>query len=94
MDADVFSPAAAGAVRAAVWDAFVRQNRELLPSTLPGALRTYSSSLLTDLTALDQITLEHILQSLAAEDVSVRAAVCPGEMDAATGRYRLASSHS
>lgn len=94
MDADAFSPAATGAVRAAVWDAFVRQNRELLPSTLPSALRTYSSSLLTDLTALDQITLEQILRSLAAEDVSIRAAVCPGEVDAATGRYRLASSHS
>lgn len=89
MDADGFSPAVTGAVRAAIWDAFVRQNLELLPATLPDALRANSSSLLTDLTALDQVTLEHILELLNSEDTVIRSAVCPGSEDPETGRYRL-----
>lgn len=90
MDADGFSPAVTGAVRAAVWDAFVRQNLELLPSTLPDALRSNSSSLLTDLTALDQITLERILELLNSENTTIRSAVCPGSQDPESGHYRLA----
>lgn len=90
MDADAFSPAVTGAVRAAVWDAFVRQNLELLPSTLPDALRANSSSLLTDLTALDQITLKRILELLSSEDTTIRSAVCPGSPDPESGHYRLA----
>lgn len=91
MDADGFSPAVSGAVRAAIWDAFVRQNLELLPSTLPDALRNNSSSLLTDLTALDQVTLERILELLNSEDTVIRSAVCPGAQDPESGRYRLVS---
>ena len=50
---DTVSPAHKAAARAAVWDAFFRQELELLPAALPDALRAHSSSLLTDLTAQD-----------------------------------------
>jgi len=46
-------PSHRAAARAAVWDAFFRQDLELLPTTLPAALRAHSSELLTDLTAQD-----------------------------------------
>ena len=50
---EAFSPVRTAAARAAVWDAFLRQDLDLLPATLPDALRASSSALLTDLTALD-----------------------------------------
>ena len=44
-------PGTVAAARAAVWDAFFRQNLDALPAALPQALRDASGSLLTDLTA-------------------------------------------
>lgn len=53
----VVPPAHKAAARAAVWDAFFRQELELLPRhPAPDALRTHSPSLLTDLTAQDLLT--------------------------------------
>ena len=45
---EAFSPVRTAAARAAVWDAFLRQDLDLLPATLPDALRASSSALLTD----------------------------------------------
>lgn len=59
-------PDRAGALRAAVWEAFLRQNLEALPAALPDGLRSVSSRLLTDLTAADLYTLGQILNFLAA----------------------------
>ncbi len=73
--------------RAAVWDAFFRQNLELLPSALPQALRENSSSLLTDLTAQDYYLLETILEFLANDTAPVQSDALPGETDGAF--YRL-----
>lgn len=36
---EAFSPVRTAAARAAVWDAFLRQDLDLLPATLPDALR-------------------------------------------------------
>ena len=75
------SPEHCAAARAAVWDAFFRQDLELLPSTLPEALRAHSSSLLTDLTAQDLLILEDTLEFLADRTATVHAEALPGEWD-------------
>mgnify|MGYP000030340672 CR=1 FL=1 len=77
------------AARAAVWDAFFRQELELLPATLPDALRTHSPSLLTDLTAQDLLILEDTLEFLADRTASVHAEALPGDWDTDAGRYTL-----
>lgn len=59
-------PERAGALRAAVWEAFLRQNLETLPAALPNGLRSVSSRLLTNLTAADLYTLGQTLNFLAA----------------------------
>ena len=83
------SPQRTAAARAAVWDAFFRQNLELLPTALPNALRANSSALLTDLTALDYDALERTLEFLANRAASVEAQILPGAWDAASGTYTL-----
>ncbi len=79
--AQTISPAHRTAARAAVWDAFFRQNLDLLPSTLPQALRENSSSLLTDLTAQDYYILETILEFLANNAALVQSDTLPGDRD-------------
>ena len=85
--AQTISPAHRAMARAAVWDAFFRQNLELLPSTLPQALRENSSSLLTDLTAQDYYLLETILEFLANNAALVQSDTLPGEWN--SDFYRL-----
>ena len=70
---EAFSPVRTAAARAAVWDAFLRQDLDLLPATLPDALRASSSALLTDLTALDYDALERTLEFLANNSAAVAA---------------------
>ena len=82
-------PQRQAAARAAVWDAFFRQDLELLPTTLPAALRANSSALLTDLSAQDLLILEETLEFLANNAASVFSDALPGEWDAAAGRYAL-----
>lgn len=65
------------------------QELELLPATLPDALRTHSPSLLTDLTAQDLLILEDTLEFLADRTASVHAGALPGDWDADAGRYTL-----
>ena len=77
----VVPPAHKAAARAAVWDAFFRQELELLPATLPDALRTHSPSLLTDLTAQDLLILEDTLEFLADRSAAIHAEALPGEWD-------------
>ena len=84
-----FPAAHRAAARAAVWDAFFRQNLDLLPANLPASLRKVSTSLLTDLTALDLDTLERTLEFLANNSAAVQAEVLPGSWDAAAGRYTV-----
>ena len=83
------SPASTAAARAAVWDAFFRQNLDALPASLPGALRSASDSLLTDLTAADLLTLEDTLELLANGQAAVTSGVLPGRWDRAGGLYTL-----
>lgn len=83
------SPEHRAAARAVVWDAFFRQNRELLPSTLPQALRENSSALLTDLAAQDYYLLETILEFLANNAAPVQSDALPGDWEPDTGLYRL-----
>ena len=90
LQADVaLPPQRTAAARAAVWDAFFRQNLDLLPTTLPDALRGVSSSLLTDLTALDYDALERTLEFLANNAASIEAQALPGDWDTATGTYTV-----
>ena len=82
-------PEHCAAARGAVWDAFFRQDLELLPTTLPDALRSVSSSLLTDLTALDYAALERTLEFLANDAADVEAQALPGDWDPAAGTYTV-----
>ena len=82
-------PQRTAGARATVWDAFFRQNLDLLPTTLPDALRGVSSSLLTDLTALDYDALERTLEFLANNAASIEAQALPGDWDTATGTYTV-----
>lgn len=77
------------AARAAVWDAFFRQDLELLPTTLPAALRAHSSELLTDLTAQDLLTLESTLEFLANGNAAVFADALPGAWNPTRRFYGL-----
>ena len=81
------SPQRTAVARAAAWDAFFRQNAELLPTTLPDALRGVSSLLLTDLTALDYDALGRTLEFLANNEAQIETQVLPGDEQA--GRYTL-----
>ena len=83
------SPQRTAAARAAAWDAFFRQNAELLPTTLPDALRGVSSLLLTDLTALDYDALGRTLEFLANNSAAVEAQALPGRWNAASGTYTV-----
>ena len=74
-------PASTAAARAAVWDAFFRQNLDAMPASLPGALRSASDSLLTDLTAADLLTLEDTLELLANGQAAVTSGELPGPWD-------------
>lgn len=88
MDADgIVPPGHRAAARGAVWDAFFRQNLDLLPTTLPQALRSSSSSLLTDLTALDYPTLERTLEFLANNGAVPQTQALPGQWTA--GHYTV-----
>lgn len=78
-----------GCGRAAVWDAFFRQDLELLPTTLPAALRAHSSELLTDLTAQDLLTLESTLEFLANGNAAVSADALPGAWNPTRRFYGL-----
>lgn len=86
---EAFSPIRTAAARAAVWDAFFRQDLDLLPATLPDALRASSSALLTDLTALDYDALERTLEFLANNSAAVAAQALPGQWNAASGTYTV-----
>lgn len=78
---DTVPPAHKAAARAAVWDAFFRQELELLPAALPDALRAHSSSLLTDLTAQDLLILEDTLEFLAGRSAAIHTEALPGGWD-------------
>ena len=75
------SPQRTAAARASAWDAFFRQELELLPAALPDALRAHSSSLLTDLTAQDLLILEDTLEFLADRSAAIHIEALPGEWD-------------
>ena len=64
-----------------------RPSAELLPTTLPDALRGVSSLLLTDLTALDYDALGRTLEFLANNEAQIETQVLPGDEQA--GRYTL-----
>lgn len=82
-------PSHRAAARAAVWDAFFRQDLELLPTTLSAALRAHSSELLTDLTAQDLLTLESTLEFLANGNAAVFADALPGAWNPTRRFYGL-----
>lgn len=82
-------PSRRAAARAAVWDAFFRQNLDLLPTTLPTALRAHSSELLTDLSAQDLLTLESTLEFLANGNAAVSSDTLPAAWNPARRFYTL-----
>ena len=89
-DADsTLPPARRAAARAAVWEAFFRQDLTLLPATLPDALRASSTALLTDFAAQDYTLLGTILEFLANNSALPHAEALPGAWDAKAGTYTV-----
>ena len=86
---EAFSPVRTAAARAAVWDAFLRQDLDLLPATLPDALRASSTALLTDFAAQDYTLLGTVLEFLANNSVLPHAEALPGAWDAKAGTYTV-----
>ena len=82
-------PARRAAVRAAVWEAFFRQDLALLPATLPDALRASSTALLTDFAAQDYTLLGTVLEFLANDSALPHAEALPGAWDAKAGTYTV-----
>lgn len=80
MDAQL-APDRAAALRAALWEAYLRQNLEKLPAALPDGLRAVSSRLLTNLDAGDLYRLGQTLNFLAARQTGAgAAALSPGDL--------------
>ena len=89
-DADgILPPARRAAARAAVWEAFFRQDLALLPATLPDALRASSTALLTDFAAQDYTLLGTVLEFLANNSALPHAEALPGAWDAKAGTYTV-----
>ena len=86
---EAFSPVRTAAARAAVWDAFLRQDLDLLPATLPDALRASSAALLTDFAAQDYTLLGTVLEFLANNSALPHAEALPGAWDAKAGTYTI-----
>lgn len=86
---EAFSPVRTAAARAAVWDAFFRQDLDLLPATLPDALRASSAALLTDFAAQDYTLLGTVLEFLANNSALPHAEALPGAWDAKAGTYTV-----
>lgn len=84
----VFPAEHRAAARAAAWDAFFRQDLELLPATLPEGLRANSSALLTDFSAQDYALMERVLEFLANGRALPQTAALPG-LEGADGSYTL-----
>ena len=82
-------PARAARVRAAVWDAALRQQLDNLADTIPAGLRKQSGSLLTDLTAADFYTLENTFRWLAKKQAEVQAEPVAGRYDQQAQRYEF-----
>lgn len=82
-------PARTARLRAAVWDAALRQQLDDLADTLPAGLRKNSGSLLTDLTAADFYTLENTFRWLAKKQAEVQAEPVPGRYDQQAQRYEF-----
>ncbi len=66
-----FTPETLASVRCAFWEAWLRDNLETLPTTLPDALRSISSSILSDISATDLYTLADTLEFLANNQAQV-----------------------
>ena len=85
LDADgLLPPSRRAAARAAVC-----QNFELLPSTLPEALRSQSSALLTDFAAQDYTLLGDILEFLVNRAAVFQSDALPGAWDHKAGTYTV-----
>ncbi len=76
-------------LRGAVWEAFARQNLELLPNAVPQGLRRVSSTLLTDLSALDLYTLADTLEFLADRGGMVEHTPVPAQWENRSGVLKL-----
>ena len=80
-------PAAAAPARAAVWQAWARQQLDVLPQLLPDTLRAHSGALLTNLSATDLLTLGETLEFLADGGAAPQAQVLPGSWSEDGKRY-------
>ena len=87
LDAAELAPVRLAGLRAGIWQAFARQNRENLGTAVSGVLRQNSGSLLTNLSGVDLYTLADTLDYLAQAEPEAQ--LMPGVWEERTGQYAL-----
>lgn len=86
-DQTLFTPETLAQVRCAFWEAWLRDKLTQLPTALPDALRSISSSILSDISATDLYTLADTLEFLANQQAQVQPIALSGEWNRAEEKY-------
>ncbi len=82
-----FTPETLANLRCAFWEAWIRDKLAYLPTTLPDALRSISSSILSDLSATDLYDLADTLEFLANRQAQVVPIALEGDWNRSEGVY-------
>ncbi len=83
------TPESLANVRAAFWEAWLRDKLTQLPTALPDALRSISSSILSDISATDLYTLADTLEFLANNDAQIIPVALAGDWNRSAGWYQF-----
>ncbi len=86
-DQTTLTPESLANARAAFWETWLRDKLTLLPTALPDALRSVSSSILSDISATDLYTLADTLEFLANNDAQVVPISLEGDWNRSAGTY-------
>ncbi len=86
-DQTILTPESLANVRAAFWETWLRDKLSLLPTALPDALRSISSSILSDISATDLYTLADTLEFLANNDAQIVPISLAGDWNRSGGTY-------
>ncbi len=85
----LYTPESLARVRCAFWEAWLRDKRSLLPSTIPDALRSISASILSDISATDLYLLGDTLEFLANNQAEVVPIALTGDWNRNAGLYQF-----
>ncbi len=83
------TPETLASVRCAFWESWLRDKLSMLPNALPDALRSISSSILSDVSATDLYILADTLEFLANGNAQVVQVLLVGDWNRSTGQYQF-----